>query len=43
MVRAKAKEKNQSRAEVIAGELGMSYTDFVLDLRAQGRKREQGT
>jgi len=34
-----AKEKNQSRMEVIAAELGMPYVDFVreLELRAQGK------
>ena len=38
-VRIIAKEKNQSRMEVIAAELGMSYADFVreLKLRAQGK------
>lgn len=39
MVRATAKEKNQSRLEVIAAELGIPYADFVRDLklRAQGK------
>ena len=38
-VRATAKEKNQSRAEFIAAELGIAYPDFVrvLKLRAEGR------
>lgn len=38
-VRTAAKEKNQSRMEVIAAELGMPYVDFVreLKLRAQGK------
>lgn len=38
-VTATAKENNQSRAEVIAAELGIPYPDFVraLKLRAEGR------
>ncbi|OGO04595.1 MAG: hypothetical protein A2Y60_01815 [Chloroflexi bacterium RBG_13_54_9] len=38
-VRTLAKEKNQSRMEVTAGELGMPYADFVreLTLRVQGK------
>jgi len=39
MVRATAKENNQSIAEVSAGELGMSYGEFqkALKLRAWGK------
>jgi len=33
MVRATAKEKNRSLAEVIAGELGMSYADLIRELK----------
>lgn len=38
-IKAIAREKNQSRAEIIAAELGMPYTDFVreLQLRTLGR------
>ena len=38
-VSATAKEKKQSRIEVIAAELGIPYPDFVraLKLRAQGK------
>ena len=38
-VTAAAKENNQSRAEVIAAELGIPYSDFVraLKLTAEGR------
>ena len=38
-VKATAKENNQSIAEVTAGELGMSYQEFVrtLKLKAQGK------
>ncbi len=39
VVRATAKESNQSVAEVLAGELGMSYKDFqkALKLRTEGK------
>ena len=36
-VTATAKENNQSRAEVIAAELGIPYADFVRTLRANIR------
>lgn len=38
-VTATGKEKNQSRAEVIAAKLGIPYSDFIraLKLRAEGR------
>jgi hypothetical protein len=38
MVRATAKENNQSMAEVVAGKLGMSYKDFQGVLKAESEK-----
>jgi hypothetical protein len=36
-----AKEKNQSRLDVIAAELGMPYADFIRELRLHGTNNRQ--
>jgi hypothetical protein len=41
MVKATAKEKNQSRVEVIAAKLGVPYIDFVRELRLHGTNDRQ--